>query len=125
MSAQQTDTSGTPDNTPLAEKLPIRMLHDRVLVQIDQAEGERRTNGGLLIPATAELSKRCAWAVVVAIGPNVRTVEISDRVLFEPDERSLVEIRGSIYTLLRERDVHAVAAERLGDGASGATGLYL
>jgi chaperonin GroES len=106
------------------DKLPIKMLHDRVLVRSDGAEGERRSSGGILIPATAQMSHRLAWAQVVAIGQNVRTVEIGDRVLYDPDDRAEVEVRGVEYVLLRERDIHAVAAERLGD-SDGATGLYL
>jgi chaperonin GroES len=61
---------------------------------------------------------------VVAIGQNVRTVQVGDRVLFDPEEPAEVEVRGVAYVLLRERDVHAVAAERLAD-TDGATGLYL
>jgi chaperonin GroES len=105
------------------EKLPIKMLHDRVLVSLEGSEGERVSGGGLLIPATAQMGKRLAWARVIAVGPNVRAVELGDRVLFDPDERSEVELRGAAYTLLRERDIHAVAAERLADSQS--TGLYL
>ena len=33
-------------------------------------------------------------------------------------------MRGATYVLLRERDLHAVAAERLKD-SEGSTGLYL
>ena len=33
-----------------------------------------------------------------------------------------VEVNGDVYAVMRERDLHAVAAERLGDSA---TGLYL
>ena len=106
------------------DKLPIKMLHDRVLVRADGAEGERRSTGGILIPATAQVSHRLAWAQVVAVGQNVRTVETGDRVLYDPDDRAEVEVRGVEYVLLRERDIHAVAAERLGD-SDGATGLYL
>lgn len=106
------------------DKLPIKMLHDRVLVRAEGAEGERRSSGGILIPATAQVARRLAWAQVVAVGQNVRTVEIGDRVLYDPEERAEIEVRGVDYVLLRERDIHAVAAERLGD-ASGATGLYL
>jgi chaperonin GroES len=113
-----------PGDTASLDKLPIKMLHDRVLVRADGAEGERRSSGGILIPATAQVSHRLAWAQVVAVGQNVRTVEIGDRVLYDPDERAEVEVRGVEYVLLRERDIHAVAAERLGD-SSGATGLYL
>jgi chaperonin GroES len=108
--------------SPLGEGLPVRMLHDRVLVVLDAEAGERRSLGGIVIPATATMGKRLAWAEVVAVGGNVRTVEAGDRVLFDPDERAEVELRGSDYILLRERDIHAVAAERIHDGAPG---LYL
>jgi chaperonin GroES len=104
------------------DKLPIRMLHDRVLVALDPDTGERKSSAGILIPATAQLGRRLAWAKVVAIGANVRTVQVGDRVLFDPEDRAEVEVRGDDYVLLRERDLHAVASERLEDGQ---TGLYL
>ena len=104
------------------DKQPIKMLNDRLLVQIPQAEGERKSKSGLLIPATAQVSKRLAWAEVVAVGPNVRTLEPGDNVLFNPEDRFEVEVRGDDYIILRERDIHAVASPRL-DG--GSTGLYL
>ena len=102
-------------------RLPIRMLHDRVLVKISPEDGDRRSSGGILIPATAQVSKRLMWAEVLAIGNHVRAVELGDRVLFSPDDRHEVEISGESYLLLRERDVHAVAAQRVDEG----TGLYL
>lgn len=105
----------------MAEKLPIKMLNDRVLVRV-QGEGERSTRGGILIPATAQTSKRLAWAEVVAAGPNVRSMEIGDQVLFNPEDRYEVEVRGEDFIILRERDVHAVASERLEESS---TGLYL
>lgn len=98
------------------------MLHDRVLVGLDTEHGERRSSGGIVIPATAQMGRRLAWARVVAVGANVRTVEVGDRVLFDPDEKGEVEVGGQDYVLLRERDLHAVASERLPDGQ---TGLYL
>src|SRR3954454_13220674 len=104
------------------DKLPIKMLNDRVLVQAGAAEGERRSSGGILIPATAQMSKRLAWAEVVAVGPHVRAMETGDQVLFNPEDRYEVEVRGDDYIILRERDVHAVAARRLEEGS---TGLYL
>jgi chaperonin GroES len=104
------------------DPLPIRMLHDRVLVSTDNESGERRSGGGILIPATVAIGRRLAWAEVVAAGSNVRAVKLGDRVLFDPEDRAEVEVRGKTYVLLRERDLHAVAAERLQDGK---TGLYL
>jgi chaperonin GroES len=115
----------SPKNThDTHDKLPIRMLHDRVLVRTDIPEGERRSTGGIVIPATAAVGRRLAWAEVVAVGQNVRTVEVGDRVLYDPEDRAEVEVRGVAYVLMRERDLHAVAAERL-EGAEDATGLYL
>lgn len=100
------------EHGPQDDKLPIRMLHDRVLVRQDTGEGERRSGGGILIPATAAVGKRLAWAEVVAVGQNVRTVEPGDRVLYDPEDRAEVEVRGVGYVLMRERDLHAVAADR-------------
>jgi chaperonin GroES len=105
-----------------AGSLPIRMLHDRVLVSTETEAGERRSTGGILIPATVAIGRRLAWGGVVAVGTNVRTVQLGDRVLFDPEDRAEVELHGKAYVLLRERDLHAVAAERLQDGQ---TGLYL
>lgn len=103
-------------------KLPIRMLHDRVLVSMEGEQGERRSGGGIVIPATASVGKRLSWARVVAIGSSVRQVQLDDRVLFDPEERAEVELGSKEYVLLRERDLHAVAAERVPDAGHG---LYL
>ena len=102
------------------DKLPIKMLNDRVLVRTSE-EGERTSSGGILIPATAQMSKRLVWATVVAQGQNVRACEVGDKVLFSPDDRYEVEVQGEDYIMLRERELHAVAAERI----EASTGLYL
>jgi chaperonin GroES len=107
----------------VSDKRPIKMLHDRVLVELDQDAGERRSSGGIVIPATAAMgARRLSWSRVVAVGPHARAVETGDRVLFDPEDKSEVEVNGEVYVVMRERDVHAVAADRLADEA---TGLYL
>ena len=117
-------TAPAPAAKPMGrhDNLPIKMLQDRIMVQLDAAEGERRSTGGILIPATAQLGKRLSWAEVKAVGPAVRNVEVGDQVLFDPSDLSEVEVSGDLFIILRERDVHAVAAERL---ELGSTGLYL
>ena len=133
-SSNKTKTSKTKSKSPStskrvnsavptpSERLPVKMLNDRILVEMPGEDGERRSSGGILIPATAQVSRRLAWAEVKATGPNVRTMEIGDQVLFNPEDRYEVEVRGNDYIILRERDIHAVAAERLDQGS---TGLYL
>ena len=119
---QKTRLPGVPSGDSASEdKLPIKMLNDRVLVKIPEKDGERRSSGGILIPATAQISKRLVWAEVVALGQNVRTAEVGDQVLFSPEDRYEVEVGGTDYIMLRERDIHAVAATRI----DGQTGLYL
>ena len=101
-------------------KLQIQMLHDRVMVKPDGA-GERRSNAGIVIPATAEVAKRLVWGEVFGVGNHVRTVKVGDRVLFARDDQFEVDVQGVTYLVLRERELHAVATERTEHG----TGLYL
>ena len=104
------------------EKRPIKMLHDRMLVRHPSTAGERKSTGGILIPATAQLSRRLVWGEVVGVGPNVRSVEEGDNVLYNPEDRYEVEVQGEGFLILRERDIHAIAASRVEPGAAG---LYL
>ena len=53
----------------------------------------------------------------------MRQVEVGDRVLFDAEDRAEVELQSKDYVLLRERDIHAVAAPRVEE--DGTTGLYL
>jgi chaperonin GroES len=98
------------------------MLSDRLLVLLDAESAERRSAGGILIPATASVGRRLAWAFVVALGASVRHVKTGERVLFDPADRAEVEIQGQTYVLLRERDVHGVAHQ---DPGLDQAGLYL
>ena len=111
----------TPRERAEDSKQSIRMTADRILVLPSDDAGDRKSRGGILIPATANLNRRLTWAEVVAVGPTVRNVEQADQVLFSPDAGFEVEIRGEEYLILRERDIHAVASVR----EDGQTGLYL
>ena len=102
-------------------KFEIQMLHDRVMVKIANGVGERRSTAGIVIPATAEVAKRLVWGEVLGVGNHVRTIKPGDRVLFSPEDQYEVEVQGRAYLVMRERDLHAVAAERAEHG----TGLYL
>lgn len=97
------------------------MLYDRVMVRISPEDGERRSSGGIVIPATAQMAKRLAWGDVFGVGTSVRHVKVGDRVLFNPEDQLEVEVQGSTYLVMRERDLHAVASELTEHG----TGLYL
>lgn len=102
--------------------MAVRVTADRILCRIGH-DGEKRSRGGILIPATAASKDRHGlWAEVVEVGPLVRSAAIGDKVLFLPDTVIEVDVHGDTYLIVRERDVHAIAsAER----EPGHTGLYL
>jgi chaperonin GroES len=102
-------------------KFEVQMLHDRVMIKVEKDAGERRSTGGIVIPATVEQANRLVWGEVCGVGHHVRTVKVGDRVLFHPGDQYEVEIQGENYLVMRERDLHAVASERPEHG----TGLYL
>jgi chaperonin GroES len=102
----------------------VRLTGDRLVVEVP-GDGERRSRSGLLIPATAASApKRCVWAGVTLVGPDVRHVKPKDRVLFLPQAGLEVEIDGDDYLLLRERDVQAVSSPSA-DGLDAQPGQYL
>ena len=86
----------------------LRLTGDRLIVRAPE-NGERRSAGGLLIPATAAPApKRLTWADVQLVGPDVRVAKRGDSVLFLPSAGLEVELEGEELILLRERDVQGV-----------------
>ena len=95
----------------------IRLTGDRLVVRLPE-NGERKSSGGLLIPATAmPAPKRLSWGDVALAGPDVRVAKVGDRVLFLPSSGLEVELEGEDLVLLRERDVQAVASPAAGVNA--------
>ena len=101
----------------------VRLTGDRLVVRVPE-NGERKSSGGLLIPATAmPAPKHLSWAEVQLVGPDVRVAKLGDRVLFLPSSGLEVDLEGEDLVLLRERDVQAVSTP---DGAAERTpGQYL
>ena len=94
---------------------------DRILVAMPDG-AERRSKGGILIPATAQsVDRKGLWGETLGVGPNVRNVDVGDEVLYLPEDAIEVDVRGESYLIVRERDIHAVASDR----SEGGTGLYL
>ena len=104
--------------TPMA----VRVMGDRLLCAVP-SEDDRRSKSGIIIPATAKTAdRRGLWATAEEVGPLARSIERGDRVLFLPDAAIEVDVRGEVYLIVRERDVHAVAS---GERDVSPTGLYL
>jgi chaperonin GroES len=100
----------------------VAVTSDRVLVAIPD-NAERRSKGGILIPATAQsVDRKGLWGETLGVGPNVRNVATGDEVLYLPEDAIEVDVRGETYLIVRERDIHAVASDR---PESDGSGLYL
>jgi len=103
----------------------IRLTGDRLVVRTPN-NGERKSSGGLLIPATAmPAPRRLAWGDVTLVGPDVRVAKTGDRVLFLPSAGLEVELDGEELVLLRERDVQAVSEAKDPAAKDRAPGQYL
>lgn len=99
----------------------VAVLGDRVLVAPPD-DSERRSKGGILIPATADsVDRKGIWGETLGVGPHVRQVSTGDEVLYLPEDAIEVDVQGESYLIVRERDVHAAASTR----RDGGTGLYL
>ena len=108
-----------------AAKEALRLTGDRLVVRTPE-NGERKSAGGLLIPATAmPAPKRLSWGDVTLVGPDVRVAKTGDRVLFLPSAGLEVELDGEELVLLRERDVQAVSEATGPGGKDRAPGQYL
>jgi chaperonin GroES len=105
-----------------APRRAVTVLGDRVLVAPPD-DAERRTKGGILIPATAKsIDRKGIWGATIGVGPHVRHVELGDEVLYLPEDAIEVDVQGEAYLIVRERDVHAVGST---SSSVAATGLYL
>jgi chaperonin GroES len=110
-----------PEPTSPDERRSVAVLGDRVLVAPPD-DAERRSKGGILIPATAEsVDRKGIWSETIGVGPHVRHVSVGDEILYLPDDAIEVDVQGESYLIVRERDIHAVGSTR----RDGATGLYL
>lgn len=104
-----------PDEGAVRPRSPerMRLTGDRILVKVPD-DSERRSKAGLVIPATASSPhRRCVWSEVVLVGPETRNVRIGDEILFIPQSGLEVDVRGDVFLLLRERDVQAIASDRI------------
>jgi len=114
-------TEPRPDAAADHARRGVSVLGDRVLVSPPD-EGERKTKGGILIPATAQsVDRKGIWGETIGVGPHVRQISTGDEILYLPEDAIEIDVQGEAYLIVRERDVHAVASVQSESGS----GLYL
>jgi chaperonin GroES len=97
----------------MADKLKIRPLHDRVIIQ--RLEAETKSAGGIVIPDSA--AEKPIRGKVVAVGKGKilengtdrpLDVKVGDHILFGKYSGTEVKVDGDEYLVMREEDVMAV-----------------
>ena len=101
----------------MAEKLKIRPLHDRVIIQ--RLDAETKSPGGIVIPDTA--AEKPDQGEVMAVGKGkiledgkVRPLDIKvgDKILFGKYSGQTVRIKGDELLVMREEDIMGVVEGR-------------
>ncbi len=93
--------------------MPLRPLHDRVIVK--RLDNERKTASGIVIPDNA--AEKPDQGEVLAVGPGKKTddgkliavdVKVGDKVLFGKYAGQTVKVDGEELLVIREDEIMAV-----------------
>lgn len=84
--------------------MAIKPLGERVLVKMDKLE--EKTAGGIFIPQTAQ--EKTQIATVEAVGDEVKSVKVGDKILHDKYSGTAVKYEGEEYLILSIKDVLAV-----------------
>ena len=84
--------------------MTIKPLGERVLVKMDKVE--EKTAGGIFIPQTAQ--EKTQIAVVEAIGEDVKTIKVGQKILHDKYAGTQVKMDNEDYLILNIKDVLAI-----------------
>jgi chaperonin GroES len=82
---------------------PIKPLADRVVAVREKAQ--TKTASGLYLPDNAK--EKPVVASVVAIGPDVKTIKVGDKILYKEYSTTEVKIDDTEYLIVKAEDVLA------------------
>lgn len=83
--------------------IPIKPLADRVVATREEAA--TKTASGLYLPSNAK--EKPAYAVVEAVGPDVKAIQEGDKIVFKEYSTTELKIDNKEYLLVKEEDVLA------------------
>ena len=82
---------------------PIKPLADRVVAQREVAA--TKTASGIYLPDTAK--EKPVLAKVIAIGPDVTSLKVGDRIVYKEYSTTELKIDATEYLIVKEEDVLA------------------
>ena len=81
----------------------IKPLADRVVAIREEAQA--KTASGIYLPDTAK--EKPLIAVVKAIGPDVKSLKVGDKIIYREYSTTDLKIDGKEYLIIKEEDVLA------------------
>jgi chaperonin GroES len=82
---------------------PIKPLADRVVAV--RIEAQSKTTSGLYLPDNAK--EKPVVAEVVAIGPNVKSLKLGDKIVYKEYSTTELKVENKEYIIVKEEDVLA------------------
>ena len=82
---------------------PIKPLADRVVAV--REEPKTQTASGLYLPDNAK--EKPMLAQVAAVGPDVKSLKVGDKIIYKEYSTTELKIDGSEYLIVKEEDVLA------------------
>ncbi len=82
---------------------PIKPLADRVVAVREQAQ--TKTASGIYLPESSK--EKPVLAKVTAVGPDVKTLKVGDRIVYKEYATTELKVDGTEYLLVKEDDVLA------------------
>lgn len=83
--------------------IPIKPLADRVVAVREQAQ--TKTASGIYLPESSK--EKPVLAKVTAVGPDVKTLKVGDRIVYKEYATTELKVDGTEYLLVKEEDVLA------------------
>lgn len=80
---------------------PIKPLADRVVAVREKAE--EKTASGLYLPEQAK--EKPVTATVQAIGSDVKSVKVGDKILYKEYSTTEIKINDTEYLIVKEEDI--------------------
>lgn len=83
--------------------VPIQPLADYVVAQPEAVES--KTASGFYVPESAQ--EKPKTSKVVAVGKDVKSVKVGDRIIYGGYTNSDVKVDGTEYQLIKEENIYA------------------
>ena len=83
--------------------MTLKPLKDRVVAKVEKPA--EKTSSGLFLPSDSK--EKPAYAVVEAVGPEVKSVKKDDKIVYKEYSTTTVKIDDTEYIILKEEDILA------------------